>query len=89
MKTSGELRADANPSELAYALLGTMQGGMLLTQTLRTIEPLQAAFDTTLARVASFATDPAQATQILRLAPAQTGTTGPGFEGGWSGDVRQ
>ena len=89
MKTSGELRADANPGELAYALLGTMQGGMLLTQTLRTIEPLQAAFDTVLARVASFATDPAQAAQILRLAPAQTATTGPGFEGGWPGDVRQ
>jgi TetR/AcrR family transcriptional repressor of nem operon len=77
MKASGELRADANPSELAYALLGTMQGGMLLTQTLRTIEPLQAAFDTALARVASFATDPAQATHILRLAPIPARTHDP------------
>jgi AcrR family transcriptional regulator len=67
MKISGELRADADPAALAYALLGTMQGGMLLTQTLRTIEPLEAAFDTVLARVASFAADPARAAQVLRL----------------------
>jgi hypothetical protein len=69
MKATGELRADADPGGLAYALLGTMQGGMLLTQTLRTIEPLEAAFDTVLARVASFATDPVRAAQILRLTP--------------------
>jgi AcrR family transcriptional regulator len=71
MKTSGELRADADPGALAYALLATMQGGMLLTQTLRTIEPLEAAFDTILARVASFATDPARAAQVLRLPSGQ------------------
>ncbi|MBV9793908.1 MAG: TetR family transcriptional regulator C-terminal domain-containing protein [Actinobacteria bacterium] len=69
MKATGELRADADPHDLAYALLATMQGGMLLTQTLRTVEPLEVAFDTVLARVASFATDPAQAAHILRLTP--------------------
>jgi hypothetical protein len=48
-----------------------MQGGMLLAQTLRTIEPLEAAFDTVLARVASFAADPAYAAQVLRLTSEQ------------------
>ena len=76
MKTSGELRADADPRDLAYALLGTMQGGMLLTQTLRTIKPLEAAFDTALARVASFATDPTRAARILRL-PRATASHDP------------
>jgi TetR/AcrR family transcriptional regulator, transcriptional repressor for nem operon len=73
MKTSGELRSDADPRDLAYALLATMQGGMLLTQTLRTIEPLEAAFDTALARVASYAADPARAATVLRLPPPAAG----------------
>jgi len=44
---------------------------MLLTQTLRTTEPLETAFDTAFARVASFATDPASAARILRLSERQ------------------
>jgi len=67
MKTSGELTSAADPRTLAYTLLTSMQGGMLLTQTLRSTEPLEAAFDTALARVASCATDPAGAARVLRL----------------------
>jgi AcrR family transcriptional regulator len=67
MKASGELRDDADPSTLACTLLAGMQGGMLLTQTLRTTEPLETAFSTALARVASFAADPARAARTLRL----------------------
>lgn len=67
MKADGELRSDADPRSLAYTLLTSMQGGMLLTQTLRITEPLEAAFDTALARVASFAADPPTAARTLRL----------------------
>jgi hypothetical protein len=49
-----------------------MQGGMLLTQTLRDTEPLETAFTTALARVASFAADPAGATRIVRLGQPQS-----------------
>jgi AcrR family transcriptional regulator len=68
MKANGDLTPDADPGALAYTLLTSLQGGMLLTQTLRTIEPLEAAFDTALARVASFAASPAEAARALRLA---------------------
>jgi TetR/AcrR family transcriptional repressor of nem operon len=67
MQKNGELTGDADPRALAYTLLTSMQGGMLLTQTFRTTEPLEAAFDTALARVASFAADPASAARTLRL----------------------
>jgi TetR/AcrR family transcriptional repressor of nem operon len=67
MKTSGELTSDAGPRTLAYTLLTSMQGGMLLTQTLRSTEPLEAAFGAALAQVGSFATRPAEAARILRL----------------------
>jgi TetR/AcrR family transcriptional repressor of nem operon len=67
MKANGDLRSDADPNALAYTLLTSMQGGMLLAQTLRTTEPLVTALTTALARVASFATDPAEAARTLRL----------------------
>jgi AcrR family transcriptional regulator len=56
MRDRGELRADADPGRLSYALLASLQGGMLLTQTARDIAPLQAALDAVLDYVASFAT---------------------------------
>jgi hypothetical protein len=55
------------PQTLAYALLASMQGGMLLTQTLRDAAPLEAAFDSGLERVAAFAADPEAARRMLRL----------------------
>jgi AcrR family transcriptional regulator len=56
MQDRGELRADANPEQLAWALLSAMQGGMLMTQTKRDPGPLQAALDAALAHIESFAT---------------------------------
>lgn len=69
MQATGDLSSDADPQTLAYTLLTSMQSGMLLTQTLRTTKPLEAAFNAALARVASFATDPAEAARALRTEP--------------------
>lgn len=72
MKANGDLTTDADPDALAYTLLTSMQGGMLLAQTFRDTAPLETAFTTALARVASFATDPAEAARTLRLGPGRT-----------------
>jgi AcrR family transcriptional regulator len=45
MRTAGLLRADADPRSLALATFAAVQGGLLLTQTMRSIEPLEAALD--------------------------------------------
>jgi TetR/AcrR family transcriptional regulator, transcriptional repressor for nem operon len=55
MRERGELRADADPDQLATALLGALQGGMLLTQTQRDPAPLEATLGAMLAYVESFA----------------------------------
>jgi TetR/AcrR family transcriptional repressor of nem operon len=73
MKANGDLTSDADPETLAYSLLTSMQGGMLLTQTLRRTQPLEAAFDTALARIASFAADPGRAARELRLSQPAAG----------------
>ena len=51
MRTRGELRADANPHELALAIVAALQGGLLLTQTARTARPLKVALDMALDHV--------------------------------------
>ncbi|MDL5158277.1 TetR/AcrR family transcriptional regulator [Actinomycetospora termitidis] len=51
----GDLRADADLDELALALLAALAGGNVLSRTMRTTDPLRAALDAALARVASFA----------------------------------
>jgi AcrR family transcriptional regulator len=55
MQDRGELRADADLEELSYTLLTALQGGALMTQTMRTTRPLQAAMNAALAYVRSFA----------------------------------
>jgi AcrR family transcriptional regulator len=55
MRERGELRPDADAEELSYALLTALQGGALMTQTMRTTRPLQAAMNAALAYVRSFA----------------------------------
>jgi TetR/AcrR family transcriptional repressor of nem operon len=67
MKANGDLTPSADPQTLAYALLARMQGGMLLTETLRDTAPLEPAFDSGLERVAAFAADPEAARRMLRL----------------------
>jgi TetR/AcrR family transcriptional regulator, transcriptional repressor for nem operon len=56
MQDRGELRAEADPDRLAFALLAAAQGGMLLTQTMRDLYPLESALDTTIAHIASLVT---------------------------------
>lgn len=58
MRDRGDLRRDADPEALALATLAAMQGGMLLTQTLRQAAPLREALDAAVAHIESFAADP-------------------------------
>jgi AcrR family transcriptional regulator len=57
MLDRGELRPDADPDQLAAALLAALQGGMLLTQTKRDTFPLEAVLGAMLAYIESFATE--------------------------------
>ena len=56
MKENGSLRADANPRTLATGLMAALQGGYLLAQTMRDIEPMEIALDMALGQVRSFLT---------------------------------
>jgi hypothetical protein len=44
-RATGLLRADADPRALALATFAALQGGLLLTQTMQSGEPLAAALD--------------------------------------------
>ncbi len=52
MHARGELTPETNPDTLALALLAALQGGLLLTQIQRNIQPLEAALDAMLELVA-------------------------------------
>jgi TetR/AcrR family transcriptional repressor of nem operon len=54
MRDRGELRAGADPAQLATATLAALQGGLLLTQVRRDTAPLEAALDMAIAYIASF-----------------------------------
>jgi AcrR family transcriptional regulator len=45
MRTTGLLRSDADPEAIALAIFAALQGGLLLTQTMRSLRPLEAALD--------------------------------------------
>jgi AcrR family transcriptional regulator len=45
MRDAGLLRADADPDTLALAVFAALHGGLLLTQTMRSLKPLEAALD--------------------------------------------
>jgi TetR/AcrR family transcriptional regulator, transcriptional repressor for nem operon len=53
MRERGDLRPDADPDDLALTLLTALQGGILLTQTLRDTRPLEVALAGALDRVRS------------------------------------
>ena len=55
MQERGELRRDADPVELAVAVMTSLQGGRLLSQTRKTTQPLQVALHTAFSYVRSFA----------------------------------
>ncbi len=69
MKQRGELTRRADPGALAQALLAAMQGGMLLTQTLRDIAPLHASLNSALTYISTYAADPAAAAKVLTGPP--------------------
>lgn len=58
MKERGDLRSDADPDELAVAVMSSLQGGLLLTQTRKATYPLQIALHMALTYVRSFASNP-------------------------------
>lgn len=62
MRERGDLTPQADPGRLTYVLLAAFQGGMLLAQAARDVEPLRAALDGALAHVESFATPPGERT---------------------------
>jgi AcrR family transcriptional regulator len=45
MRTAGLLRADVDPGTLALSTFAALHGGLLLTQMMESIEPLEAALD--------------------------------------------
>jgi len=55
MQSRGELRADADPQQLALFVLAALQGGLLLTQVHENAAPIKVALDAAIAHVASFA----------------------------------
>lgn len=55
MRDRGDLRAEADPGELAAGLLASLQGGMLLTKTTRDIRHVEAALKTAVDHVKSYA----------------------------------
>jgi TetR/AcrR family transcriptional regulator, transcriptional repressor for nem operon len=57
MQDRGELRPDADPEAMAYALLVALQGGSLLSQTLRDITPMRSGLTAALAYVRAFAAE--------------------------------
>lgn len=52
MKAKGVLRRDADPHRLSVAILGAIQGGMLLAKTERSTVPLELAMDMALDHIA-------------------------------------
>lgn len=59
MRARGDLREDADPDVLAQALLAALQGGLLLSQTLRRVDPLRNSLDAALTYLGSYA-DPSR-----------------------------
>jgi AcrR family transcriptional regulator len=49
MRSAGLLRPDADPEKHALSVFAALQGGLLLTQTMQSLEPLDAALDGALA----------------------------------------
>jgi AcrR family transcriptional regulator len=56
MRTAGLLRPDADPGRLSLAVFAALQGGLLLTQTMRSFEPLEAALDGALSTLRGYGT---------------------------------
>jgi AcrR family transcriptional regulator len=53
LRDAGDLSPDADPRALSLAVFASLQGGLLLTATAESIEPLEAALDGALAMLAA------------------------------------
>jgi AcrR family transcriptional regulator len=53
MQARGELAADVAPADIALAVLGAVQGGLLLSRSAKSDRPLELAFDMALAHIAA------------------------------------
>ncbi|MFE7839158.1 TetR/AcrR family transcriptional regulator [Streptomyces sp. NPDC057474] len=60
MITAGLLRADTDAQRLGRSILATLQGGLLMTKTTRTEEPLLDALDAIFLTLRAHAVDPAR-----------------------------
>ncbi|MEU0551013.1 TetR family transcriptional regulator [Micromonospora sp. NPDC005979] len=58
MRDRGELRAEADLDKLSLVLLTALQGGALLSQTMRNTQPMRASLDAALAYIRSFTPRP-------------------------------
>ncbi|WBQ08394.1 TetR/AcrR family transcriptional regulator [Kribbella sp. CA-293567] len=54
MRENGTLRPDADPKRLAAGLMAALQGGYLLAQTTRDVEPMRVALDMAISHVRTF-----------------------------------
>src|SRR5579864_2635538 len=52
MRERGQIAASADPNELAFALLGAVEGGLLLAKTMHSSRPLEIALDMAIDHVA-------------------------------------
>jgi hypothetical protein len=57
MQDSGQLRRDADPRTLATAVMAAVQGGYLMAQLARDIEPMAAALTMAVDHVRRFAAE--------------------------------
>ena len=55
MQANGTIRQEADPDLLAAGLMAALQGGYLLAQTVRDVEPMRIALDMAIAHVQTFA----------------------------------
>lgn len=56
MRADGLMSGEADPSELAVAVMTALQGGLLLAQTTRDVRPLELALDMAIAHVERYRT---------------------------------
>jgi hypothetical protein len=68
MLAAGRLRPDSDPETLAPATFASLQGGLLLAQSMQSAIPLEAALDAALTALRS-AAEPTSASRAPSLRP--------------------
>ena len=75
MRDRGELSQDANPADIALAVLAAVQGGLLLSKGKKSNRPLEVAFDMALAYVHAHVPRAADARRPIQTDPGQVRPT--------------